>query len=73
MKTPKTPSPIDAAGPRSVTADRLGVNRSTLTRWAENGVPAERVVEVERVTGIPREQLRPDLFQKEQDHAVSNA
>jgi DNA-binding transcriptional regulator YdaS (Cro superfamily) len=41
----------------------LGVNKSTVLRWEANGVPAERVVEIERVTGIPRAQLRPDLFE----------
>lgn len=25
-------------------------------------VPAEQVVEVERITGLPREELRPDLY-----------
>lgn len=39
----------------------VGVNKATVTRWAQRGVPYERVVEVERVTGIPRHELRPDL------------
>lgn len=38
----------------------LGVRSSAVAVWAR--VPAERVVEVERITGIPREQLRPDLY-----------
>ena len=37
----------------------LGIHRSAVAMWTV--VPAERVVEVERITGIPRHQLRPDL------------
>lgn len=38
----------------------LGLRSSAVAVWVR--VPAERVVEVERITGIPREQLRPDLY-----------
>lgn len=40
----------------------VAVDKSTVTRWARKTVPAERVVEVERVTGISRKELRPDLY-----------
>lgn len=55
-------------------AERVGVSRSYACQWETGArrVPAERAVEIERLTGIPREQLRPDLFQKEQDHAVAS-
>ncbi|MFN7185967.1 MAG: transcriptional regulator [Pseudomonadota bacterium] len=56
-------------GAKSRLARELGVTPGAVNQWRR--VPAERVVEVERITGIPREQLRPDLFQKEQDHAVT--
>ena len=39
----------------------VGVNKATVTRWAQRGVPQERVLDVERVTGISRHALRPDL------------
>jgi DNA-binding transcriptional regulator YdaS (Cro superfamily) len=42
-------------------AARLGVAHSTVLRWAEHGVPAHRVADVARVTGIPAAELRPDL------------
>jgi DNA-binding transcriptional regulator YdaS (Cro superfamily) len=38
----------------------LGISRSAISMWVR--VPAERVIEVERATGISREQLRPDLY-----------
>lgn len=45
--------------------------RDTLTpqairKWAEFGVPAERVLEFERVTGVPRTKIRPDLYPSEE-------
>ena len=39
----------------------LGITPSAVKQWSR--VPAERVVEVEKATGIPREQLRPDLYE----------
>lgn len=43
-------------------ANALGVDKSLVTRWAQKRVPVERVADVERVTGIPRHELRPDVF-----------
>lgn len=34
----------------------------TISKWEKRRVPAERVLEVERKTGIPRHRLRPDLY-----------
>jgi DNA-binding transcriptional regulator YdaS (Cro superfamily) len=41
-------------------ARELGITRAAVTMWRR--VPAERVAAVERVTGIPPHELRPDLF-----------
>lgn len=39
-------------------------HKTTILRWEKKGVPLDNVVLVEEVTGIPREQLRPDVFAK---------
>lgn len=39
----------------------LGVTRGAIAQW--DRVPAERVVEVSKFTGIAREVLRPDLYE----------
>ena len=65
MRKPLYKSPLDAVGTRAEVAARLNVDKSQLTRWAQRGIPAARVVDVERITGIPREQLRPDLYTRE--------
>lgn len=40
----------------------VNVNKSTVTRWAQNRIPAERVLDVEKATGIERHKLRPDIY-----------
>ncbi len=39
-------------------AKELGVTRGAVAKWSR--IPAGRVIAVERVTGISREELRPD-------------
>lgn len=54
---------LKAKGLRHVDlARKLGVDKSRVTRWAQKVVPLTRVFEVERETGISREELRPDFF-----------
>lgn len=43
----------------------VGAGRSAVCKWERRGIPAERVLEVERVTGIARHELRPDLYPQE--------
>ncbi len=43
-------------------AVHMGVDKSTVTRWFQSKIPAERVLEIERFTGIPRHELRPDIY-----------
>jgi DNA-binding transcriptional regulator YdaS (Cro superfamily) len=41
-------------------ADALGIYPSAVLQWKK--IPAERVPAVESATGIPRHDLRPDLY-----------
>lgn len=43
-------------------AKACDVSPQAVHKWLENGVPAERVLEVEKLTGISRHELRPDVF-----------
>ena len=49
-----------AAGTAAALARKLGITAQALSQW--NEVPPLRVLEVERCTGVPRYELRPDLY-----------
>ena len=42
-------------------AAAIGVTPGAIAQWDK--VPADRIVEIERATNIPRQKLRPDLFE----------
>jgi hypothetical protein len=46
-------------GLRAKVARELGLTRAAVLKWKK--VPGERLVEIERITGIPRYLLRPDI------------
>jgi hypothetical protein len=52
----------DKRGMMARVARELRITRAAVTFWPR--VPAERVIDVERISGIPREQLRPDLYRQ---------
>lgn len=41
-------------------ANHLGIKHPALYSWKR--VPAERVLDIERLTGVSRHDLRPDVF-----------
>ncbi len=51
---------IEAAGGVGCLARMLGLSQPTVSIWKR--VPPHRVIEVERLTGLSRRVLRPDLF-----------
>jgi DNA-binding transcriptional regulator YdaS (Cro superfamily) len=60
---------IEVAGGLSSLARRIGVQPQVIANWKHRGVPAERVLEVERATAdeageprVTRSELRPDLY-----------
>lgn len=54
---------IDAAGSQTALAAALGIKAPSVSEWKARGkIPAERVLDVERLTGVSRHDLRPDVF-----------
>jgi TorA maturation chaperone TorD len=51
---------IEAAGGIRALARLLGISQPAISAWKR--VPSDRVVAVEAATGVPRQQLRPDLY-----------
>lgn len=48
-----------AGGPKAL-GIALGISHQAIGQWSK--CPALRVLEVERETGVPRHELRPDLY-----------
>lgn len=72
---PMTETPLKeifhSRGIRLVTiASALGVDKGTVTKWLRSKIPAERVKEIEQVTGVPRHELRPDIWDAPQIEAA---
>lgn len=61
---------IDAAGGISALARGLGIAQPSVSSWSR--IPAERVVATETLTGVGREQLRPDLYQAGAELVANN-
>lgn len=47
-------------GRQRLLADELGISTQAISLWKE--IPADRIVAIEAVTGIPRQVLAPSLF-----------
>ena len=43
-------------------AEALEISKAAIFQWKANGVPAERVLDVERITGVARQKIRPDIY-----------
>jgi len=51
---------IEAAGGLAKLAEPLGITVQAVSQWDE--VPPLRVLAVEKASGVPRHELRPDLY-----------
>lgn len=64
---------IEIMGGPTKAAQALEIdNPSVVLNWRTRGrAPAERVLDIERLTGISRHVLRPDIFGKKPEHVAS--
>lgn len=54
---------IRIAGGTAGLGRELGVSQAAVARWKSiDRIPVERVLQVERLTGVPRTELRPDIY-----------
>ena len=61
---------LEVTGTQAELAERIGANRQTVNWWFLKGfVPVDRVVSIERATGVDRSRLRPDIFHRDEEAA----
>jgi DNA-binding transcriptional regulator YdaS (Cro superfamily) len=56
---------IEAAGTLAALGQKLGISAQAISEWRR--IPAERVLQVESATGVPRSHLREDLYPVEDE------
>jgi len=56
---------IKASGGLGALAKAFGISPQAVDKWRRGGVPAERVLSLEEISGVPRTALRPDLYPAE--------
>lgn len=55
---------VETAGTQVIFANALGVSQPTVCRWLNQSkqIPAEFVLRVERLYGVSKHDLRPDIY-----------
>ncbi len=53
---------VEAAGGLRALARLLEISHNSIVKWDK--IPADRVIEIEKRTGVARERLRPDLYRR---------
>lgn len=53
---------VEKAGGRGAVARALKVNIETVRQWEVRKLPAERAIDLEKISGVHRSFLRPDLW-----------
>lgn len=62
MMTSSIEQAVKKAGGRAAVARELGVTPEAVRQWIKKKLPAERAVDLERLSGVHRSSLRPDLW-----------
>jgi DNA-binding transcriptional regulator YdaS (Cro superfamily) len=67
MSEPALRQAIQIAGSQQLLAEKVGVTQTAVSNWVNRAkrCPAERVLQIERVTGVSRHELRPDIYPQE--------
>ncbi len=68
MRDPALEKAIGSVGGVRALARSLGISQPAISSWKR--VPADRVLSVEATTGIPRSDLRPDLYPEDDEGTV---
>lgn len=55
------------AGNQTKLSEMMNESQQSISHWLNKGkVPAEQVLTIEKLTGVPRYELRPDIYPPEE-------
>ena len=54
---------------RQLTQRGRRTTHQAVCQWPLKGIPADRVLDIEAVTGVSRHELRPDIYPREKGRA----
>jgi len=67
MSTKALEKAIKVAGSQSQLSRLIGESQQNISHWLNKGkVPAEQALPIEKLTGVPRYELRPDIYPPEE-------
>lgn len=58
---------VQVAGSLRKLAALCDVTNPAVVKWLYVSVPAERALQIEKATGVPRQSMRPDLWNNDND------
>lgn len=64
---------VETAGGQTALARAVDTRQQNISLWLRNGLKAEFVLAVEKVTGVSRHDLRPDLYPREDKESTEGA
>lgn len=62
---------IAAAGGLTALGKPFEISAPAVDSWRRGGVPANRVLEIERLTGVSRHLLRPDIYPRDGEDSAA--
>ncbi|WP_105215802.1 transcriptional regulator [Pseudoalteromonas sp. T1lg22] len=64
---------IQVSGGQAPLAEKLGKKQAHISVWLnrDKKVPADMVLKIELATGVPRHELRPDIYPPDEYEAVA--
>ena len=65
MSTEALERAVKKVGGQTALAARIGTHQTNVWYWLNKAkrLPAERAIQIEIATGVPRHELRPDIFE----------
>lgn len=73
LPNPALAEAVRRAGSQASLAKAIGVTQQTVSNWLKAKTAAEYVLAIERATGVPRHEIRPDVYPPPAEGAAASS